>query len=490
MTTAEQRDSDWRTVKPKTAAILSISQPQAAEILRAAPRDDIAVLARAFKAPANHVHNKWMLWLLAELPTERWGTSPEGERYIVPQGDESMRFLTQIGSDADIGSEGHTFLDARRQLVDALDDESSPYHSMTRWLPPSSFSTNTQLPLNGDCEFGAALAWLETWQDRRTVDCSYAKHVAAGWSVHMTTPVEVTRACSFEVLSQMKRQVSEWCADSSLVSTLPPSLPARIAANQAVNRALFEWCRKDKLGREAAVVSFEFLSQFNAHGFDFVPAVIEDWADNREGQKAGLVDLLSHFFGSSGRFIDGNLFDLPMTQENIEFAAEWSFALRDHYVPGRGGGEKRNAQQVHGNAEHLAIFAFAVVSTFYVTGSWEGESEHRRVRTARELPGSRSNRTYAVFPRAGSGTNVDTSVRAHAGELIGQIYSQMYFGNLRAGEARAYASLQSLRKAHQQQLLEFAVKNRSPQELMNLFLHVMKRGGEENPQSESVVFDV
>jgi hypothetical protein len=487
MTTAEQRDAAWRVAKPKTAAILSVSMAQAAEILRAGPRDDIPLLARAFKAPANRIHNKWMLWLLAELPSERWGVSPEGERYIAPEGDESMRFLTQIGSDAEDGSEGRVFLDAKRQFVEALDDESSQYHEMTRWLPPSAFSANTYLPLNGDCEFGAALAWLETWQNRDTLNFSREHHAAAGLPEEVTTPLAITRACSLEVLSQMKRKVSEWCTDESLVGALPSSLLARISANQAVNRALFEWCRKDKLGREAAVVGFAFLREFNAHGFDFVPAVIEDWAHDREGQKAGLVDLLSYFFGVGGRLIDSNLFNLPMTPENIEAAAEWSFTLRAHYMPGRGGGEERNAQKVHGTSYHLVIFALAVVSTFYVTGIWEGESEPRRVRTARELPGSRSNRTYAVFPWGESGADADTSIRAHAGELIEQIYSQMYFGNLRADDARAYAALQSIRKAHQQQLLEFAVKNRSSQELMNLFSHVMKRAREENQGPETVV---
>ena len=481
-------DDERHNARRYVAQILTIDGDAASSLLDDGNEAQVSFLVELFRTTAGVLTNKWNAPLLAKVPVSAWETGPLGLRRIKPGDFASMRYLSPKLSAEDMEL-AVKWMGERKKLMEGLHESGGPYAAMTEWKSPGQFrfpKTN-RLPFYGDIAFLEIIDWLENALNQEMKSRTRTRHAALGLPRSDALPLSEDRQCSLEALEHVKQQVESWCKDASLAGTAPDSFRAVIAANLAVNRAMWETCAKDARGEEATIVAVEFLSHLNRCGFDEVPPEVP----TRPVKWTGLGELLNSWFGPGGllRHRDSDFFARVLSPAEIALAVELSDSVQARYIEGRGFGlSAGEGERAHGNPENLFIFGMATVSTFYVKRRWGNAGKDRPVQVPKEFrkDETRSNKRYP----ASSPLKIDPPasdaqmLRIHAEELVEQVYGQMFFSNvggwhIRAENVPLHAEKQAVQRACIEQLMAFAVKGRSSQELLNLFTQVNAHIGRE-----------
>lgn len=472
-------DDELRSAREYFADILTIEECAATKRLHDGHMHEVPVLVELFRKASHTLSNKWNAPLLAKLPVKAWEIGPAGLRRIKPHDFASMRYLSPRLS-AEEMEIAEKWMAEREKLMKGLHEPGGPYSTMTEWKSPGQFKAESvnRLPFNGDIAFMETVDWLDNHLGREMKRLTRSRHSTLGLSISEALPLSEDKRCSLEALELTKQQVEVWCKDASLAGAAPDSLRTVIAANLAVNRAMWETCGKDARGEEATIVAQEFLNHLNGCGFDEVPPEVP----TRQVKWTGLAELLSNWFGPKGLLRQrDNFFVRILSPAQIALAVELSESVQARYMRGRGFGmQPGEGELAHGSPENLFIFAMATVSVFYVKGQWGEISDIHPVQVPKEFRNQES-RSSSRYP-ASSPLKVDSvesggqMLRIHAEELVEQVYGQMFFANtdwnLRAQQVPQHAEKQAVQRACHEQLLEFAVKVRSSQELLNLFTQV------------------
>jgi hypothetical protein len=479
MITHEQAytEDEHRNARKYVADILSIEVDKATAMLQGERQRDALVLLALIQEISGTIARKWNGHLLVKLPITAWEVGPAGQRRITPLDFASMRYLSpRLSSyEEQIAKE---WMAERERLMRGLHELHGPYAALTEWKSPGQFKLDAanRLPFNGDIAFAETVVWLENLFNNEIQRATRARHDALGLPDDKPLPLHEETQCTLTVLESLKSDVKEWVSDSSLAGVVPDSVRARLSANLAVNRALWETCAKDARGEEATLVAKEFLSHLNACDVIRVPD-----AAPRPFVQSWLTATLTQWFGAGGRMKKKDaFFERVFSDAEINTALELARSVQRRYIVGRGAGMKPgDGEKAHGSPENLFIFVMATLSVYYVKGHWGAESEYRPVRVPREFRGDekRSSKRYpASSPLDDEAGGGEKMLRMHAEELIEQVYGLMFFGNedwdLLADKLEAHAEKQAVKRACTEQLLEFAVKGRSSQELLNLFTQV------------------
>ena len=471
-------EDDHRTARKYVADILSMKVETATAMLQGGRQHDALVLLALIQKISGTIARKWNAPLLVKLPETAWEVSLAGQRRVTPLDFASMRYLSpRLSSDEKQIAE--KWMAERERLMKGLHEPDAPYAALTEWKSPGQFKLEAanRLPFNGDIAFAETVIWLENLLKNAIQRGTRSRHNALGLSENQPLPLNEDKRCTLAALESLKSEVKEWVSDSSLVGEVPDSLRARLSVNLAVNRALWETCAMDARGEEATLVAKEFLSQMNACGVTAVPApppppFVVSW----------LTATLSQWFGAGGRMRKKDaFFERVLSEAEIETALELAQSVQRRYILGRGAGFKPgDGQLAHGSPRNLFIFVMATLSVYYVKGHWGDVAESRPVQVPREFRSSQT-RSSLRYPASSPLNDEDRSgegrmLRIHAEELIEQVYGQMFFANegwgLFAQKLEDHAEKQALKRACAEQLLEFAVKGRSSQELLNLFTQV------------------
>lgn len=462
---AQYGTSELELLKRNLPDILTIEQDALSTLLRQHP-DEVNTVFDVFMSVSDQLHHKWQDVVLAKVPVSSWTPGPGNTLHISPSRSASLRYLAREALPAE---KSLKLVQARRALLEGLltqMDTSSrlAYRSMLRWVDADKFGAAevSQFPLSSDSAFGYNLVFLENLLSEQIFIYDQNWRKEEKLAVDEATPCVVTHASSLMALEHLGSIIEGWLAEADdLPSTVPESLLARISANLSVNRALLELAATEALGLEAAQMNVPFLDELNRHGVTTVPATTLDCSPDEAEQC--LRNQLTSWFAHGGSLVSSSdYFNRYMTNSDIEMVVSWSQKLQQQYVSSRGrqGGLER-AQEAHSNPGNRFIFAMAMVAAFYC-----------KTRTAHELTGN-SNSTYAVFPVRGKTANdKQHEPPPHAAQLLLQAYGQMFFANsewnLHAEQVREYAETTSVKRSHVQQLLSFAVKNRTSRELLAL----------------------
>ncbi|MGB8417609.1 hypothetical protein [Paraburkholderia sp.] len=467
------RDIDRRMVKRKLASILSVGKRRADKLVNDAPEADVQALAELFRKVSGKLASKWLAPILAGLTDQDWGISEAGERCVFDGGTASMRYLShELPQEHEAACK---YLTQRSVLMTGLHVRKGPYNALTRWEGPAPGCVDKMptVKLNVDTAFGSTLSHLESSLSDATLVVVQKDREAQGIPDTVSTPPMAMIRASQHVLGRMKSKLDEWCRVENPSVHLPDSLLTLVSAHLSVNRALWELCAKDARGAEAAQCSISFLGELNARGIRTVPADAALWDYVAGGRREILRRLLASWFGYKGQLTDEGYFKRAMSDADVETVVHVSEQMQARYIAGPRTSvsklhDPESPVRAHGSAENLFLFAMATVSTWYVKGYW-GRDEPQPFQTTREFP-SKSSSKRAAFQAE--------NPQIHTEELVSQIYGQMFFGNrpgnLLVDDVREYARSQSVQRAHLQQTLEYAVKKRTVQELMNLHTHVQE----------------
>lgn len=466
--------SDLELVKTKLSGILSQPVGDISQLVRKKYPDDIVPLADIFLSIASSLHHKWASTLLALVPAEAWQLNAVGEEHIVPDDSASLRYLST--SDVSAESKEQQQVEQRKALFAQLTERMSPlqlkyYRPMLHWVDVSTLNDahHARHGFSSDTAFGMNLYILEGMMDALVLDGEMRWARQHQWPESESIPAEITRACSRTARDKLCEIIEQWCGDGEQASPVPESLLALTSANLSVNRALLEFAAMDARGKEAAGMTVPFLRALNQQGIVELPHIMDDIS--LDDAVALLRKLLSSWFGHGGSVLqDSAFFRRPMNESDVEIILTWSRHLQEEYIRGRGhrGGPDK-AREYHGSSNNLFIFAMTLVAAFY-----------SNTRTKYEFM-THSNSTYAVFPDRGEVVKGKREAPpTHAAQILQQAYGQMFFANsswnLQAEKVQRHAETSSIKRAHIEQLLRFAVKGRSSSQLLCLFnrLQAMK----------------
>ncbi|WP_122745329.1 hypothetical protein [Pseudomonas viridiflava] len=459
--------NDLELVKSRLRGILTCDEKTAATLAKTAFRHEVLDVATIFNGATESLHHKWASAILGNVPLEAWVKGPHGENQIEPNKDASLRLWSLDGPDQ---LEENLLVGKVRQQVFVRLLKAMPpvqqkhYKPMLSWIndqteAPVELASG---PLGSDTIFGHVLACLERWMEAQLHESEKLWVLKHEWPKGRSVPSAVTRELSSQALEHFKNILSRWFEeDSTNQQVASNSLLALISANLSANRVLLEFAAKEARGREAAGLAIDILEKLNKRGITEVPIEMDRLSPRDRILR--LRDGLTSWFGPEGLLIGPNSeFKRPMNYSDIDFAVKRSVHLQENYISTRGRrGGPQEARENHGKSPNLFIFSLTLIGAFYNNSKTDNEFK------------GKSNSSYAVFPgRKILSKGVDHVIPPHADELLKQAYGQIYFGNddwdLLANGVRRYAETASIKRAHIEQLIYFAIKGRQSSCLLGL----------------------
>ncbi len=471
-------------VKRLLADILTISTAEATALMRA-HRHVVKKLAIGFEDMNTKAGQNWAESVLAKVSLSAWEETFNNESRIRPSKSASLRFLSR-GAPSE---NAIAVRELRRSLhSDLLENMPGPlrlgYRPMLEWEETDGACPEaSDLLLSSDTAFGQSLRAISELFNLQLYAYEQDFRRNSDFPPGITTPVKVSMHYSKRAYKYIAAQIEQMCVlESDVPDSIKESLNARVSANISCNRALLEYAAKEARGLEALEMCIPFVQRLNFHGLYMVPG---DFLDATDGGTEYLRHLLTDWFTVDGALtkIDP-YFKRHMTNSDVELIVSWSEKLQEAYIgtvgmgpncEGRDGKEKieQQARAAHGTPLNRFIFGMVLAAAYYQT-----------TQTKREFTGhSKSN--YSVFPARGEPNRSDSTPSIHAEELLMQSYGQIMFANidweLRADNLIRYAQKRSTVRSHIQQLLHFAVKNRTSRQLYALFqeLRRLKKQPEE-----------
>ena len=428
---------------------------------------DVLPLAAVFQDTADGYHRKWQDALLVRVPATAWVPNALGIVRVDPSTPASLSNYAAADVDplAELASDGRKGL--HRLLHDSLPATlKSTYGPMLAWHDtasgPAQYSASS---LASDTNFADALLHLEMLQASLVEDYEQSWRTSTNASPGDTTPLEITEEGGRRGLFALKDLIGQWITDPRYKESVADSLLVRISANASVNRAILEYASMEANEQKATEMSVALLGALNASGITEVPDGLLYGASQSEFDEM-IRQLLMDWFAHGGSFVrPDSYFARPMVASDIDMVIRGSLWLQERYLSRQGSaGGPEAARVAHGAAGNRYIFALAMVAAFYA---------HTRI--ANEVAG-RSNPAYAVFPPRGAQNTDAFALRPHAAEVLMQSYSQIFFSNTdwhilaTAVSARmSRPSAVSVKRAYQQQLLNFVVKDRPATELLSIY---------------------
>lgn len=469
---------ELESVKRHLTDILSLDQAETAALVQEHP-DDVSKLATLFVV-ANERHGQhWADALMAKLPMAVWEETKDLPLRILSKKSASMRFLSLAEPDSD----ALKLKDGRRDLHAGLFEiMDTPvrlvYRNMLEWVESDGLNPeSSNYQLSAETVFGHTLEVIEGLQRDQVhiYEQNYRKN--SGLDKSLSIPLAESLLASEKACEFVATQIEQMCVtETDVSSSVKESLPARVSANISVNRVLLEQAAIDARGLEAAEMTVPFLSRLNLHGMGEVP---DDFHAAEDDGTAALKEILARMFGNDGLLAPvDEYFSHPMSHSDIDLIVNWSQKLQEAYITTRGmggdwhqrgGKEKVEAESraAHGTPCNRFIFALVIAAAFY-----------EKAQTARELTGH-SKSMRSIYPARGDAMkDVLENPPVHATELLKQAYGQIFYANegwgVLAEPVENYARARSMQRAHIQQLLYFAVKNRSSRELFALCEYLQK----------------
>lgn len=456
--------SDLDILKDKLSGILTSDNSFVSTLIRNKYPDEALNILSAFNQAGTLLQSRqWTGPILAQVFPEYWGASADGELHVLPNPDASLRYLAIQPLDEEALSERRqiTFREEFLKLLLGTITGSlrKQYLPALRWVPHHQVADDgvRGQPLASDIAFGHDLDFLEKQMDRHAfvLEEEWVRNHA--WPRSESLPANVIREHSKLALERVKGIIESWLSESA--QKIPDSLIALTMFNLCANRALLEYAGLDARGNEAAEIVVKTLSDLNDVGIDEVPQVMEGLS-RPQGQRM-LRKLLNTWFGSDGSVLSsGGMFSRAMASSEIDLVVQWSVQVQDSYIAGRGHrGGPEEARNNHGTSNHLFIFALGIVAAFYT-----------KAKVPQEFNGKKTP-THSLFPgrnaiASGDGEHPST----HALKVLEQAYGLMFYGNsgwnLIANGVAERARTNSLRRAHLQQLVYFAVKGRPSSQLL------------------------
>ncbi|WKL67439.1 hypothetical protein Q1Z72_01850 [Pseudomonas qingdaonensis] len=460
--------SDLEQLKKRLPGILTCTEDVAAELAKKQYPEEVRPLADILAQAPDRLHHKWASAILAQVPLSAWGRRTGGEAQIEPSKKASLRFLA-CGPLPDNATDELKQLAFRQTFFELLLERMPAalqriYRPMIQWVAHDELGDPglTRHPLSSDTGFGHNLVVFESMMDMQIHAYERQWAESVNWSSEKSIPAHVTRECSQAALNHLSKIVEKWFAeDADEAENTPDSLLALVSANLSANRILLEFAGLESRGFEAANMAIELLEGLNRQGITEVPIEIEGLSLDEGVEK--LKEIFTRWFGHGGAMLGVDpFFRRPMNASDIDLVASWSLQLQESFIGirGRRGGQEA-AKAIHGTSNHLFIFGIAIVGAFYSS-----------TKTDHEFTGN-SNPSYSVFPgRKLISSGEREAPPTHANHLLMQAYGQIYFANsgwdLYADRIPIYFESASIKRAHIQQLLHYAIKDRAPSQLLML----------------------
>lgn len=423
-------------------------------------------VAKVFNLASEALHHKWVASILGNVPPEAWEVGLHGEDQVMPTKDSSLRLWSN--GVLEPSEENLRIGQIRQQIFSELLKAMPPlrrkqYEPMMHWIvdPTNAPVCLAKDALGSDTFFGHTIALLEQWQDMQLQENERAWLQHHQWPRDRAIPPAQIQAMSRQAFDYLKEVLANWLEEEPTnKQPVPDSLLALISANLSANRVLIEFAAKEARGREAAELAVGIVEKLNNLDITEIP---ESMHLGPAGALLRLKTLLTNWFGPRGRLIGSSFgFQRPMNHSDIDLTVKWSMQLQGDYICSRGHrGGQEEAMENHGKPMHLFIFALTLVGAFYSNAKTDNEFK------------GKSNSSYAVFPgRKLIAKGASEIPPPHAAELLKQAYGLIYFGNvgwnILADGVRDYATTCSVKRSHIQQLVRFAIKNRTSSTLLEL----------------------
>lgn len=462
---------DLELVKSRLQGILTCDEPTAAKLAKSDFPTEVLAVAKIFNEATESLHHKWGPAILGSVPPEAWVLGSHGEEEVRPTKDASLRLWSLEGSEQ--SKENFRIGQIRQQVFTELQvampaSLQKHYRSMLSWVRDQSEAPLKLAsgPLGSDTVFGHLIACLEKWMDMRLQETEKFWLQQHDWPISTSVPPKVIQELSREARDYLKGVLTRWFdKDSSAAKPIQNSLLALVSVNLSANRVLLEYAAKEARGLEAADLAIGILEKLNKRGITEVPVVMDNLSP--DGARQMLKDVLTSWFGPGGSLIGlDSDFKRPMNHTDIDLAVRWSTELQEQYIVSRGQrGGLHEARENHGKSPHTFMFAMTLVGAFYNSAKTDNEFK------------GRSNSSYAVFPgRKLISKGATRTPPSHAAELLMQAYGQIFFGNsgwdIVADGVTAYAKTTSIKRAHIQQLIRFAIKDRTSSSVLKLSKHL------------------
>lgn len=459
--------NDLELVKSRLQVILTCDKKEAARLAKTTFRFETLIVSKIFSNASNALHHKWTSAILGSVPPEAWVEGGHGETHVKPSKEASLRLWSP--EEANLHEENMIIGEVRKgvfnELLNAMPAaHKKQYKLMFSWIndPAKATLGLATSPFGSDTLFGHVLIYLEMWLDKQLEESEKLWLVKNTWPKDRCIPPQITRELSSKALEHCKKTLSMWFdEDSASAAKTPNNLLALISANLSANRVLLEFAAKEARGQEAADLAIGILKKLNNKGIIGIPPEIYE-LDILEAAHH-LVYLLKTFFGPRGQFISKESdFKRPMNYSDIRNAVIRSLQLQENYIATRGRrGGPIEARKNHGQSHNLFVFCLTMIGAFYNNSKTDNEFK------------GKSNSSYAVFPaRNNKFEEAENAITLHADELLKQAYGQIYYGNIGsnilADGVRDHAHTASIKRAHVQQLLSFAIKSRSSSVLLAL----------------------
>jgi hypothetical protein len=456
--------TDLEFLKEKLSAILTRETAPVSELIRKVHADEALKVLSAFNEASGLLESRqWTGPLLAHVSVQSWVARDDGEMHVAPNSDASLRYLALQPLPEKAVHERRQ-IEFREKFMKLLVGNlgrliRKQYLPALQWVPHHQVADEgvRGQPLASEIAFGHDLDFLEKQMDAYAHKLDEQWGHERKWPKDQALPAAVIREHSKLALEHIKLMVEGWLAENA--EEVPDSLIALTMMNLGANRALLEYARLDACGHEAAEMVVGVLRELNRQGIDEVPFVMEG-LDRRQGQEM-LRTLLHAWFGPGGSVLSSQgLFVRPMVEGEIDLVSRWSVQVQDSYIAGRGHrGGPASARAIHGSSRHLFIFALGIVAAFYT-----------KTKVPQEFAGKKTPK-HSLFPgRNAIASGESESPSTHALKVLEQAYSLMFFGNtdwnLFAKGVSERAAINSLRRAHLQQLIFFVVKNRPSSQLL------------------------
>lgn len=459
--------SDLEQLKTRLPGILTCPHEVAAQLAKKQYPEEVSLLANILAEAPDLLHHKWASAILAQVPLSAWVRGTGGEAQIEPSKEASLRFLARDPL-PEKATEELKQLAFRQKIFELLLDKMPAatqriYRPMLQWVAHDELggAGMTRHPMSSDTSFGHNLVFFESLMDMQIHAYERQWAESTNWSSEESIPAQVTRECSQAALNHVSSLVDKWIAeDAGQAENIPDSLLALVSANLSANRVLLEFAGLESRGIEAAGMVIGLLEGLNRQGITEVPMEVEGLGAVEGAEK--IKEILIRWFAHGGALLGVDPFKRPMNVSDIDLVVNWSLQLQENYIGIRGRrGGREEAKANHGTSNNLFIFAISIVGAFYSS-----------TRTDHEFTGN-SNSSYSVFPgRKLIAKGERETPPTHANHLLMQAYGQIYFANsgwdLRADLLPTYFETASIKRAHIQQLLHYAIKSRTPSQLLML----------------------
>ncbi|WP_404417227.1 hypothetical protein LG277_05480 [Vreelandella aquamarina] len=462
---------DYALVKRKLLDILTCNRFYSSNIIKSSDENEIRNLAVIFEEMPDFINNNWLSAIVGKLPVSSWKFDCEIGLEVNAEKDSSLRLQANMQA-TNYGLKENNDLYAREVIFKRLADRirgawcRRTYSDTIGWQnePFAHDIAGSFFSGKGDTGFFSNLLKLQYAFDY----CIYSKKelLCAGYDNGSYDDCNYTDSKKIPILALNKITfiLDSWFGEYLYDAKYPESVLALVSMNLSANRLIIELSEYEELSKHAFEVGCEVvrgLGSFKWMHFYAEKGGIGSVTRLKEILKKNLTAL----FGKDGSLVNSKeYFDRVMQPSEIEIVANWSHDILKDL--------KLNSWFDLSNLRHLSMQNNKMQTMFLISLCIAG-AFYSKSKVKHEFFGN-STPYYSVFPGRINMANSNGVFipRPHALNFILLVYKEVVSlindDSLSLNELENNRAYNSLRRGLSQQLISFAVKNRTSGELKYL----------------------